>query len=463
MTKDDEILELKSEISKRDRDIANLQNALAKSQEFIVNIHQSLPLKLFRDYDSSLGKIVPLRPKKELKLSKIKLIGKDTHKIKAYLQKEKSSLVDIIYFSHISWDYRYQRPHHLLSQFAKQGHRIFFISPIIVKRENSYELEKITDNIYQLELSSPQYFDIYKDKMNSVILNFLNKSFTQFKNDLNLVPLCIISFPTWEPLVIALKKQFDYKIIYDCIDNMAAFPNVNKERKKEEAKIIENSDLVITSAKTLCDRITEKTKNVCFVSNGADFNHFNEQRTDDPLRKYPKPIAGYFGAIAEWFDVELIEFLAKSRPNITFVFVGDTYGSNLKRVLGLDNIHFVGERPYSEIPKYLQRFDVCLIPFKITPLTLDAHPIKIYEYFASGKPVVTTKLPEILPMKDLCYVANDKRDFLKKFDLAVAENNKELIQKRIEFSSKNTWEDRYHTIISEINKISSIDLNNRNK
>jgi len=130
----------------------------------------------------------------------------------------------------------------------------------------------------------------------------------------------------------------------------------------------------------------------------------------------------------------------------------------LKKVLNLENTYFLGERPYSEIPKYLQRFDVCLIPFKLTPLTLDTHPIKIYEYFAAGKPVVTTKLPEILPMKDLCYIANDKKNFLEKLDRALKENDREIIQKRIKFSSTNTWKDRFDTMVSEINKISSFRL-----
>lgn len=456
MTEDEEISELKSEISRKDKEIASLQEALAKSQEFIVNVHQSLPLKLFRDYDSSLGKLVPLRPKKGIRSSKGKLASKDTSKIKDLLKNERPKRMDILYFSYISWDYRYQRPHHILSQFAEQGHRIFYIVPILEKLASSYELERIRENIYNVEISSSGYFDIYKDKIDQTTLYSLKKSFNQLKNDLSLNPFCIVSFPTWTPLVLELKKQFGYKIIYDCVDNIEGFSNVSKERKKEEELLIKNSDLVIVSAKSLYDKIRKITKNVCFVPNGADFEHFNKSRSDDPLKSFHNPVVGYFGAIAEWFDIDLIESLAKVRSDVTFVFIGDTYGSNLKRVMNLENIHFLGERPYSEIPKYLHRFDVCLIPFKITPLTLDTHPIKIYEYFAAGKPVVTTKLPEILSMKNICYVAEDKKDFLEKLDRALKENDKDLVQKRIKFSSTNTWKERYKIIISEINKIPSL-------
>jgi len=462
MAEDDKISELKSELSKRDEEIASLQDALAKSQEFIVNIHQSLPLKLFRDYDSSVGRLIPLRPKKGISTSKGKLMGKNTTKIKEFLKNEKVTRVDILYFSHINWDYRYQRPQQILSQFAKQGHRIFYMEPILEKLTSHYELERIHENIYRVEISASRYFEIYKDKIDLATLQFLKESFSQLKNDLNLDPLCMVSFPTWTPLILELKKQFGCNIIYDCVDNITGFPNISKEREKEEILLIKNSDLIITSAKSLYEKIHKTTKKVCFVPNGADFEHFNKSRSDDPLKGFREPIVGYFGAIAEWFDTDLIEFLVKARPDVTFVFIGDTYGSNLKRVLNLENTYFLGERPYSEIPKYLQRFDVCIIPFKLTPLTLDTHPIKIYEYFAAGKPIVTTKLPEILPMKDLCYVANDKKDFLEKLDRAFKENDKERVQKRIKFSSTNTWKDRFDTLVLEINKISSIRLQSHN-
>lgn len=462
MTKDDEISELKSTLSRKDEEIVSLQDALAKSQEFIVQIHQSLPLKLFRNYDSSLGKIAPIRPKKGIKSHRRKSMNKDTTKIKEFLKNELPTRMDILYFSYIGWDYRYQRPHHILSQFAKQGHRIFYIVPILEKLTSHYELEKLCENIYHVEISSPRYFDIYKDKIDPTTLQSMQKSFNQLKNDLNLNPFCIVSFPTWTPLVLKLKEQFGYKIIYDCIDNITGFSNVSKERKKEEKILIKNSDLIVTSARSLYEKIHKATEKICFVPNGSDFEHFNKSQLDDPLKDFQKPIVGYFGAIAEWFDTDLIEFLAKARPDVTFVFIGDTYGSNLKKVLNLENTRFLGERPYSEIPKYLHKFDVCLIPFKLTPLTLDTHPIKIYEYFAAGKPVVTTKLPEILHMNNLCYVAQSKEDFLNKLNLALEENDENLAKQRITFAQNNSWNLRFDKLYLELAKIPSLNLLHHN-
>ena len=138
--------------------------------------------------------------------------------------------------------------------------------------------------------------------------------------------------------------------------------------------------------------------------------------------------------------------------------IGHTFGSDIRKLQKLPNVHFLGERPYSELPKYLCDFDVCLIPFKKTPLTEATHPIKIYEYFAAGKPVVATNMAELNPMTDICYLAENKEDFLKKLDLAVNEKDEAITKKRIKFASENTWENRFETLYDELKKIDSFNV-----
>jgi glycosyltransferase involved in cell wall biosynthesis len=116
-------------------------------------------------------------------------------------------------------------------------------------------------------------------------------------------------------------------------------------------------------------------------------------------------------------------------------------------------VHFLGEKPYSELPKYLYWFDVCIIPFKLTPLIEATHPVKFYEYLSSGKPVVSAKLPELLPYNDLCYLADSKEDFLNKIEIGLKEDNLETKRKRIEFAKSNTWDDRYERLASHAKEI----------
>ena len=106
--------------------------------------------------------------------------------------------------------------------------------------------------------------------------------------------------------------------------------------------------------------------------------------------------------------------------------------------------------------------DVCLIPFILSTLIESTHPVKIYEYFAAGKPVVSTDLKELHTMKNLCYIAKDRQSFLEKLDMALKENDEELKQRRIKFASKNTWEHRFETLYHAINNIEPMDLRKQN-
>ncbi len=167
------------------------------------------------------------------------------------------------------------------------------------------------------------------------------------------------------------------------------------------------------------------------------------------LKNIPGPIIGYYGAISDWFDCELIEYLAVSRKDWSFVLIGGTFGADVSKLKRLSNVHMLGEKPYGELPAYLYWFDVCLIPFKLTPLIEATHPVKFYEYLSSGKPVVVTRMPELIPYGDLCYIAEDKEDFLHKLEAALKEEPS-LMADRKKFAMRNTWDDRYKAIASRI-------------
>jgi len=448
--KDEKIVNLTSQIKEKDKEIENLQKALENSQELIVNIHQSLPLRLFAKYDRTIGKTIPIKLKKNLKLKK--QIDYDSAEIQKSL-KTKPKKNDILCFPIINWDYRDQRPHHILRKFASSGHRVFYFTVTLQPIKKPYSITPLENNIFQIELNCPKYFDIFKDEFDEKLTSQLIENIRFIRSEIPLDGVSFVMFPTWEPLVLKLREAFDFKIIYDCVDDVSSFSNVNKKRKKENEILVKNCDLVIASSSKLYDSLSKSAKKSIFIPNAGDFDHFKTSSTH-LLNDYKKPIIGYFGAIAEWFDTMLVEHIAKKRPDLTFIFLGDTYGSNLTSIRKLHNVSFLGERPYSELPKYLHSFDVCIIPFKLTSLVLASHPIKIYEFLAAGKPVVTTKIPDLVELSDICYVAEDKEDFLEKLDLAL--KNKEddkMIEKRIEFAANNTWQNRFDTLYKELNKI----------
>jgi len=243
------------------------------------------------------------------------------------------------------------------------------------------------------------------------------------------------------------------------MDDFSAFPNVTKKRNEEEELLLKKSDLSITSSNLLFNKARKFTSKVKLISNAGEFDHFNKTISDFSLKEFENPIIGYFGAVAEWFDTDLIEFLANNFSRGTFIIIGHTFGADIRKLQKFKNIKFLGELPYFELPKYLHNFDVCIIPFKITTLTKATLPVKVFEFLAAGKPVVTTKLPELDHMKNLVYIAETKDDFLKKINVALQENDEKLIKQRIEFAAKNTWKNRFEDLVEELKKVPSLNLN----
>ena len=176
--------------------------------------------------------------------------------------------------------------------------------------------------------------------------------------------------------------------------------------------------------------------------NGADFPFFSKARPNDLLAGVAKPIVGYFGAIADWIDLDLVYAVAKSRPQYSFVLIGQVFGRDVAHLEALPNVRLLGNKPYADIPAYLYHFDACTIPFLINQVTRATDPVKLYEYFSLGKPVVATNMAELSQCGDLVYIGHDAEDFARKLDAAVSENDADLSRRRIEFAQANTWSSR---------------------
>jgi len=366
---------------------------------------------------------------------------------------------DIVCFPIIDWNFRYQRTQHLLSKFAENGHRVFHLKVKLLPEKRAYTITNIIDNIFEINLSCSSRFNVYRDIFKKQTLGSAFSSLEQMQRDLHIDGLSFVAFPAWAPVVLALKRKHGWPIIYDCLDDYYVFGNVDRERVEEELKLFNVSDLVITTSAYLYKKAKKVTNKTLCIPNAGEFDRFNILPPNDLLKDIKKPMVGYYGAIAEWFDHETVEFIAIKRPNINFIFIGYTYGSNIAKLVKLPNVHFLGEKPYSSLPSYLYHFDACLIPFKFThpgKLIEAIHPVKVYEYLASGKPVVSTNISELIPFGYLCYLSSSKEEFLMNLDKALGEDRPDLVKRRIEFASKNTWQDRFDFLYSEVKKLSPL-------
>ena len=159
--------------------------------------------------------------------------------------------------------------------------------------------------------------------------------------------------------------------------------------------------------------------------------------------KIKKPIIGYYGAIAEWFDVNLVKKLSEEFRTSSIVLIGRVNNSEVEELATRSsNIYLLGEKNYEDLPEYLQEFDVCIIPFIINDLIKATSPVKAFEYMASGKPIVTTNIPELKPYNNEVYLSRSHKDFIANIKKALNENSDSKIKTRQWVAKRNTWEER---------------------
>lgn len=361
---------------------------------------------------------------------------------------------DILVFSVIDWDFRVQRPQHLSRELGRSGCRvIYFTTTFNVSNTAGFKIVKSPEEnviICSLNINNDG-LNIYKDDLDDAQQEFLVRSVNLVRLSFGLrFTHSLVNLPFWRKIVESLSSNH---IIYDCMDHHAGFENNDNAMLEEEDRLLESADLVITTAQRLSDLIAEKRENI-IIRNGGEVDYFAKVPEICLLEK-KRPIVGYYGAIAEWFDVELLIESANKHPQWDFVIIGNVT-CDISKAKKLSNINFLGEVPYDELTSYLKEFDVCLIPFKLIELTLCTNPVKVYEYLAAGKPVVCTAMPEVKIIDDVVHVANSKEDFVNMIAIAMEESKDvELAEKRKAWALNHDWASRASSLKKEI-----VNLNN---
>lgn len=371
----------------------------------------------------------------------------------------KTSQVDVIVLPIIDWGFRFQRPQHLSRQFARHSYRVFYVKTVF-SGTTSFEpdVAVVESNIYEVRLPGPSELNIYRDRADVSTIQAWEIAFDRLRQRYSISEaVCIVQLPFWRPLVRLLRERFGWKVLYDCMDEHSGFATNSPAMTAEEEALAMESDAVIATSQRLYDKLASLNSKCLLVPNACEFEHFSISVGTVPqeLRALSRPIIGYYGAISDWFDSNLVAAVARLRQDWNFVLIGDTFGADLAPLRGLSNIHLLGERPYRELPLYLHAFDVCMIPFRRTPLTEATDPVKLYEYLSAGKPIVTVPLPELTrdSLKGLVYLAGDPQEFVTQIERALAEDKVQLVAARREFSRRNTWQERFERVESLVRSV----------
>ena len=333
-------------------------------------------------------------------------------------------MATIIYPPTIEYKWLYQRPQQLFKAFAELGHKaVFYNNPFYLKSDN--KVKELYENFF---LCSPE---------------------TPLKN----LPVerPYIHWISYPPHFNQAGKFKEDLLVFDALDEASGeFATWAHGIDKITAK----ADIIFTTAQKLYDYHSKRHENVHMCPNGADYEHFKSaQRIFSPRPKdmpqNNRPVIGFIGAVAPWIDWQLIKYISTQNKTFNFVFVGPFYG-NFKEVVKMPNIHYLGRKDYEILPQYLQHFDVCIIPFKVTSMIEACNPIKMYEYLCSGKPVIATNMPEAIMMKEI-YIGRNKEEFNQRIHLALLEkDNEDKIKSRIQLAKNNSWHDRAVTAMDVI-------------
>lgn len=373
--------------------------------------------------------------------------------------RKKNGKAAILYLSIIDFNFRFQRPQHFCLQLANKGHKIFYVGSNFYNNKKSFTLYKTKfNNLYECKfpclLPIP---NIYKNYLNNLQIDLIIKAINELFSKTNSKKIIIIiALPFWvdliDPLKNLLKKNYQLKFIYDCMDYHAGFKIPNNLLSKKENLLIKKSDHVLVSSENLRKKISKITEPL-LVRNGVDLNNFYKKKKNYSNRFNIQINIGYIGAISTWFDLNLLRYLAQEKPNWNFLLIGSHWDIGISSLRKFNNIKFFGEIPYEELHKYFFSFNACIIPFKINKLIINTNPVKIYEYLATGKPCVATNIPELkLLDKDLVYISTSKKSFLKNLEKAINhEDDKYLVKKRVNFAKQNTWEQRVNSFYHIIN------------
>ena len=362
---------------------------------------------------------------------------------------------DLIVLAIIDFDFRFQRPQQIAAQFARDGHRVFWISPTRFLPPSSaepYRLTLLRDNLWEIQLRGRQP-DIYLGRLSGDLVTSMAAGLRQLCRDWAVSEsVALTQLPFWRQVALWLRQDRGCAVVYDCMDEWSTFPNMGEFNVSEERQLVRETDVLAVSGRTLLQKFQAGGLQPVLARNGVDFAFYNQPHPSVSDLHAPKPVIGYFGAIADWMDLELVRSVALARPQYSFVMVGQVFRDDISRI-DLPNVHLLGSKPYAEIPSYLEHFDVCVIPFVLNEVTKATDPVKLYEYLARGKPVVATDMAELAECGDLIYIARDAEDYAVQLDRAVAENDPALRERRIAYAAANTWEQRCQSLDSAIRAV----------
>ena len=262
---------------------------------------------------------------------------------------------DVIILAIIDFDTRFQRPQQIAAQLSRDGHRVFWVSPTRVVPPGSpapYHATLLRENLWEVHVRGSAldpYFGIPPDG----VVNQFCSNLRHLYRDFTVAESVIVAqLPFWRQFALNLRREPCSSVVYDCMDDWDTFENLGDFNRTEEPLLAAECDLLVVTAAKLVEKFAARGVDSVLVRNGADFDFFRQAEPRSELAALTRPVVGYFGAIADWIDLDLVHAVAKSRPRYSFVLVGQVFGRDTSALDRLPNVRLLGGRPYEQMPAY---------------------------------------------------------------------------------------------------------------
>lgn len=379
---------------------------------------------------------------------------------------------NIICISSIDWDFIWQGHQEIMSTFAKHGNRVLFIEntgirpptfkdiPRIRKRiinwfKSIRGFRKESENLY---IYSPLILPFPYSKIASWINNYLMvKALKQWIKVMHFDNSIVWSFlPTGIALDIIHSVNAKILVYYYIADFDRLTKNYKKLRKTEE-QLMQECDIIFVQGEYFKERCLKFNDNVFIFPFGVNIDIFGGDskatgsHIPDDLAGIRHPMVGYVGGLHRHIDFNLIKAIASAHPEWSIIMVGPIQAS-ISQIKELKNVYLLGKKDFSQLPAYINQFDVCIVPYLLTEYTKTVYPTKINEYHIMGKPVVSSNLPEVVTLDEnkLILIAKDDKDFIEKIEHALHRDDKRSVDERIRSAKNNSWSNRIEQMSDRI-------------
>jgi UDP-galactopyranose mutase len=331
----------------------------------------------------------------------------------------------IVAFSHLRWNFVYQRPQHLLSRLAAKR-PVFFIEEPEFEAGGvpRWERSNPQPNVVVLRPRTP----IEAPGFHADQLPALEPLMAELSRELESTTVVAWLYtPMALPLAQALAPA---AMVYDCMDELSLFLGAPPELLSREEALIQCADVMFTGGPSLFRAKQSRHPNVHCFSSSVDAGHFRVkgagiQEAEDQAR-LSHPRLGFYGVIDERLDLPLVDFIAQAHPEWQIVLVGPVVKIDPGTLPRRDNIHYYGQRSYQDLPRYLAGWDVCLLPFARNDATRFISPTKTLEYMAAELPIVSTPIADVAePYGDIVYLGDTPTEFLAACEAALAASAEE--------------------------------------